>query len=620
MVYPKMNRGIVYLNKGDSCTFRLMTSIHSVRQHHTEAAIALLQVGEPTEWITHTCAHYSVEIMRIDRFKDTHPFVIKSMMPQLSPFHCSIFLDSDTLILQPLEELWDAARDHGLAFTAFSDWKLQSGVVKKRAKCFKKEFPKLWETFDKAKGPAINVGVFAFMQDHEITDTWIKMSKFAFKKTLTPEESAATVLSANIECKVLPPTWNVSGKYEMRKIPEGKPKIYHYHGKKHCIKTDAAKLWVKTFTELKEKFNIPLEDLKVDNRLYFKFSNNVPFDLWKDVVTKSEKCFETIIEQLCRRCAVIDNEYFPYNKQPHHQGKIQNHLIGKGVTHEDVDKYFNDIEHGFIHGLCACVSAWLYRNTLSEKEIASILMHDFYRACDKGSHNHDKRLKELYPNLEEYTYSHSKPPEQYQLSPLVVADREELHRYDDAEEWVDAAGWVHRDDTFDIDLYNAFYNKVRPAIERLYEGRNTVWLRHGYEKSSIRDPKLRNSNPTLWPIQSPKYDGHHAIEIDKPPLKNCGQHGGGNPKHGDTTWYRVQAHRPLTPDVEVVDKDIRDHLWMKNKFPIEEWTFLLPHKDAYRHHEYLKGKHTVVFTPSGIEKVFEIARLLECKLKVLTQV
>jgi hypothetical protein len=163
------------------------------------------------------------------------------------------------------------------------------------------------------------------------------------------------------------------------------------------------------------------------------------------------------------------NELLKNNKSDLYEFIIPSEI----VTDEMVECYMADIEHGFQHGLAAYVVASLIFPELHESDIASILLHDFYKASTGIARDHDHLLVKYFSYLTPETYIHSNPPSSHNYSPLVIADREELFRYENCE-WVNSE-WKHREEMSDKmqDVYN-FYRLERRKMFKLKKYKSVI--------------------------------------------------------------------------------------------------------------------------------------------------
>lgn len=173
--------------------------------------------------------------------------------------------------------------------------------------------------------------------------------------------------------------------------------------------------------------------------------------------------------------------------------------INGNYTAQDVEDYFNDIEHGFLHGFC--VSFWgfllndtkVYQQNCLKREdfsvdqdnytvkLISCLLHDFLKTKRSGylGGHHDQGLKQVFPKLCEETYSHSSVDHKHEV---VLGDRIELFRYKD-HSWIDH----NRLPDHDREMVDLFYQNIRPALEYYTVNKDEVWLYHWFDSRINKD-------------------------------------------------------------------------------------------------------------------------------------
>lgn len=181
-----------------------------------------------------------------------------------------------------------------------------------------------------------------------------------------------------------------------------------------------------------------------------------------------------------------------YVNEGHTPGYLHTFLQHKATP---LAAYLDDTEHGLFHGICAAYVATVLDGKGSAKDeayvrtVASCLVHDFVRCTDPSTaETHDALLRDVFPNLDECTYTHSNPPDP--TPTLVRADRVELMRYPDHPTWVD--------DRLRLllaelplpkrQLLQQFYSTQRPALLFFYRAlvarrgdASSVLVRHGLE-------------------------------------------------------------------------------------------------------------------------------------------
>ena len=310
---------------------------------------------------------------------------------------------------------------------------------------------------------------------------------------------------------------------------------------------------------------------------------------------------------------------------------------GRGFSAEEIDKFENDIKHGVFHGLMTYLIATILDDNLVPmlkneiknrhegsvnrdkdfvqnrfqlakesnlaclaelKTIPSCLFHDVYRTV-YAKDDHDKKLREYFPNLDESVYQHSNPSDN-EKSILVRSDRVELLRYDDFNKWVNLSTVFENIPEDKIELIYLFYRKIRPALEKCYAGRNKRWIRHGLE-ADITNFDFKESYPTeylgFWNqkqntkivLGSPdeiKANNFWSVLIGNGPLDRCFT--GERCKHKDTSKLKYMAEPSLFGKlqgkipIEIFNNYqgnslhpciFRDHLVAYGECPIEEWAF-----------------------------------------------
>ena len=391
--------------------------------------------------------------------------------------------------------------------------------------------------------------------------------------------------------------------------------------------------------------------------LYCHFKNNNDYVTINSLTNEFNRFLHLYISYFCGRC----------EGKGHHKGIINTYLEStsnynpKIITH-----FFNDVEHGFFHGLMASFICYIINkdgklvNTVKnlEKIFISATLHDFLKANGVEQKSHDKELRRIYPNLEEATYIHSDPPEKYWKHHLIVADRLELRRYPDYESWVD--------DRFH-ELYkqmkpetknmlDIFYTNVRPAMEYLYTHRKETFIRHGTE---LKQDKIEENFPpskTTYYTNSNIDNDLYPIEIDMVPFTSMINNNlmEGNKWHNDnqysycsnhdgvSQWNLIKGYIGTNQFIKrgkVIHSKERDHLFAKSTLSTKEWIFLYQNLDKHidldtvtsdinylesrksiNLYEYLidliKNNHKVI-SQETVFLLFQFIRMFNCRIVVL---
>jgi hypothetical protein len=355
---------------------------------------------------------------------------------------------------------------------------------------------------------------------------------------------------------------------------------------------------------------------------------------------------------------VTDRKY-NHNKlihSPHHSGQI-NEIIAEGekVSQEDIQKWACDLEHGLSHSfVVAFLAFWMkypegipdsafesaaHLHSDDVKLMCSCLFHDFYKVVD-GEEDHDKNLKKYFKSLTPQTYTHSYPTDNKDL--LVASDRLDLMRYPDYKTWCNLKVIDHY--LFDPNLVH-FYQYTRPALEKLFKGRDDVWIMHGVESvgESYKD-NYPPPNTYMKPIKTnPPYKNAYPIEIGDAPFRTCLTHSGRSFQpwgfitlkdfkekggkicltHCNKGWedtiyqphqvFKDGKKRCWTKQGEMIGK--RDHMYATSDIPISDWIFILRTRPPKTTEPLLHGGGVVDFVLAN--QIIETTTKLINHLKVL---
>lgn len=284
----------------------------------------------------------------------------------------------------------------------------------------------------------------------------------------------------------------------------------------------------------------------------------------------------------------------------HHIGEINKYLTSKiKLNKNHFDKFFNDTEHGFFHGLMTAFICFIINKDkqIIQKEIkyleqyfASCLLHDFLKCNDYKQEEHDIKLKNFYDKLLPETFIHSNPTKKFINTHLVNSDRLELRRYKDYNLWVDNRfkNLYKNMNTNTLDKINMFYEILRPTLLYLYTNKNETYLRHGIELVEEFDPKnkIYPNEKTYWKL-CPNNEKAYPIEIDSLPFalnpyqeeinytlqqSYCSNH------DGDQPWNRIKGFISFKDFKKykgsIIISNTRDHLYAESNININKWIFL----------------------------------------------
>lgn len=363
-----------------------------------------------------------------------------------------------------------------------------------------------------------------------------------------------------------------------------------------------------------------------------------------------------VCHNLCPTQFIGDNYRIRCPTTGNHKGAFVR-LVSHGprIKAEDLQKWVEDSEHGLLHGIFVGFFAlyYKYRNdppysltealhhhklielvTEDERLLVSCLFHDLLKSFGHEQEGHDKDLITLIPHLVPETYSHTEPSNS--SHPLVVGDRMELMRYKDHKEWVNMEvlqSYFSPQEFQEIELLE---RHIRPALAKLFEDINDVWIRHGPEFWDGDLPKnfsayAAASRCGSYPPPECYWTGrsddpsYFAIEIGTLPVRGCLLHGydwlGTNdpsafgpygmmsvsnykkfhPGYGDSPFekklspcIKLDEWGDPHPNFGMTVEDLesaglpnvayvsREHLCAKGPLPTSEWIFLY---DDNRHYK-----------------------------------
>jgi hypothetical protein len=303
---------------------------------------------------------------------------------------------------------------------------------------------------------------------------------------------------------------------------------------------------------------------------------------------------------------------FQHPDRPHHSGLIIKRMSGPGtLSTKAIKRWMRDEDHGLAHGVAtAFISMWLKypegiphkafmvlhdrppQNARDERPDNTQLMlgsmlHDFVRGS--GRHepaaNHAQRLKLYFDQLEDYVYTHTEGDEK-DTRPMICADRVELRRFQDNEEWIKPSFLDMAYEQLPADELDCFYRYVRPVLQGVIQFRQECWFRHGPERGFYpQDERYVGYDwrpDTLYPphhaeMSGAKKLGSFSVEVGRQPFCGCMTHGtycwqpwGIVPQH----VVRHYGFRPMTCPL--------DHLILNAKIPLKEWMFLFSDTDGVR--------------------------------------
>lgn len=258
-----MKKGIIYFNYGTGCIPRILTSLHSLRKHYS-GEVSIMSQGDDSNLFFQNKAQFDPEFqkLKVDIVEMTvtvpaghsYGFLITTLADTYTPYDLTIWLDADTLVRGPIDELFDIAEKYEMAVPNFAGWGTTSGAMAKRIKYWTQFYPELIEDAHKF-GSAVNCGVYAWKRGAKFMQDWYTKT-LPGRDSFIPNETCMQVMLPQYPHKIVDQKFNCSCKYSNAYDPD--TRVIHYHGRKHCRLRDGkllnhADLWIAEYKEVLEK-------------------------------------------------------------------------------------------------------------------------------------------------------------------------------------------------------------------------------------------------------------------------------------------------------------------------------------------------------------------------------
>jgi hypothetical protein len=243
-------RGVVYLLCGMGAAERLAVSAHSLRRHWDGPATVMVRTDVERELAEKIA--FDLNGMEVLHVPELHQraMLSKTLIPDWTPYEETLFIDADTLIVGPLEEMFGEP----LTLTRYAEWKSNKRLTAKWIGRWVKQLDAMFgdeaEDFrDMALDqlehpfPAINTGVFAFRKDNANLRAWQHLS-WLWPRAWAVDQLAMQILTSRIPHRMMDDRFNNSATHGHETIDV---RIVHFHGKKHCGSRPCARQWKEAF-------------------------------------------------------------------------------------------------------------------------------------------------------------------------------------------------------------------------------------------------------------------------------------------------------------------------------------------------------------------------------------
>lgn len=247
--------GVIYLLTGVGHAARLVVSIHSLRRFYKGPILVLTTRPESHE-IGRLCAAdvrlniIHQEYCEVESRRNVS-LLTKVRLLQDSPFPITTFLDADTLVAGPIDELLNLAPSEELLVTQFGDWVTNGRTMRRRISRWTKvaapetSIKPLSELVAEAlhPQPAINIGAFTVSNSAKVLRRWFDLA-YAGRRTFICDEISLQLLIRYYPHRVLDCRYNCSPRYSRRTKDV---RVWHFHGDKHLADDYTRDLWWPAF-------------------------------------------------------------------------------------------------------------------------------------------------------------------------------------------------------------------------------------------------------------------------------------------------------------------------------------------------------------------------------------
>lgn len=308
-VYMESN-GIIMFNRGEGCIVRAIVCLYTLRQYWSGNVTFYLEKPYPSEF-DEVCKHFNVNIVHNEEKHEIKTLQRKTEMFSNPPYDRTMWLDSDTIVVGKIDEMFDELSSADICIPNFANWVSSGHHISKRIKGFRglaedKYIEKALKDF-----PAVNTGVLSFKKSEKWTEfvrSWLLLSQLGFDhhKFISDEISMQVLLPSidewNLIYKIMPSGFNTSVLHDHSKSKD--IRVWHWHGKKHVLNHPNCNIWKSVFHEMCDQ-NI------ANINFFLKYADKRLAKYLKD---KADPNYVNIVSNTTSDTTVvtaIDNHYLP---------------------------------------------------------------------------------------------------------------------------------------------------------------------------------------------------------------------------------------------------------------------------------------------------------------------
>jgi len=236
-----MKRQVVYLMSGPSFLPQLVVSLATLRQHW-QGMVTVYAWKDSIDLVRRIGEDDRLGIQVKERTpflkagRKKWQFIDKINLMSTLETDVALYLDADTTVHNPIDEIFSVAFDYSFVSTQFSGWTTKMARIQKRVRKLRgKEGidQELLEEILNGNFPSPNGGVFACIPTSQILDIWFHWTEKVMDIFIPDETVLHLLQQAYFRCvKVMEEQgkWNCSPKFLPKKLKTEDVVIYHHHG------------------------------------------------------------------------------------------------------------------------------------------------------------------------------------------------------------------------------------------------------------------------------------------------------------------------------------------------------------------------------------------------------
>lgn len=252
------SRGIIMFNRGDKCIVRAIVCLYTLRKWWHGPVTFYLENPMPQEFVE-VCKYFNVDVIHNEEKHELKTLVRKTDMFCNPPYDRTLWVDSDTVIVGKIDEMFDYLDDYDVAIPNFAGWVSNGSAISKRIKRFEGIIDKKYIDEALRQHPAVNTGILSFKKSerwNKFVEYWVGKADLASqKRVFIADEVCFQVLYPSIsewglKCFIAPTDFNVSVLHDHGKSKD--IRVLHMHGQKHVLDHPNCEIWKNTFAEMRK--------------------------------------------------------------------------------------------------------------------------------------------------------------------------------------------------------------------------------------------------------------------------------------------------------------------------------------------------------------------------------